>query len=314
MRDGIRLVLIMLIATAVGSPLDGARSRALTAAAPALELKKVISFPLSGDALPGSGDALADAIEAGLRGRVTLAEGSTPVHIQGAGAVYPALHQLTIDLTDASIRSDHPLPKLKPRGPIESTVSAQGFQFIADPMKVDGADIHLNITASNVSLGMQHDIRTGQPILIFADARDGEVHCDTTMNDLSQIFRASADFRGKPYGLRVGRAKLALVSHSEHQLTADLRLGSRLLLVPIGLHFTAHVDVDDAGDAHLSNLTCDGDDIAGWLISGFIRPSLARYNSRTMPLIAFPTDKIKLHNLRVKIEGDNIHVAAAFGN
>ena len=103
-------------------------------------------------------------------------------------------------------------------------------------------------------------------------------------------------------------------SDNNHQINADLSLGSRLLLMPISLHFTARVDVDDAGNAHLSNLTCRGDDIAGWLISGFIRPELAQHNNRTMPLIAFPTDRVKLRDVQVKIQEEHVHLDAGFGS
>src|SRR5205807_835198 len=138
-------------------------------------------------------------------------------------------------------------------------------------LKVDGASISLDVRAHDVQLGLRRD-RNHTPILDLTSARDGIARCDTTTSDLSRMFRASADFRGRPYGLRVQRARLSLISDNNHQIKADLSLASRLLLMPISLHFTARVDVDDAGNAHLSNLTCRGDDIAGWLISGFIRP------------------------------------------
>ena len=106
---------------------------------------------------------------------------------------------------------------------------------------------------------------------------------------------------------------LKLISNNEHQLAADLKLNSRLVLLPIQLHFTADVEVEDNGNAHLSNLKCNGDDAAGWLISGIIQPALKRYNEQSMPLVAFPTDKIKLNQLRVKLDGDNVRVTAGFG-
>jgi hypothetical protein len=134
------------------------------------------------------------------------------------------------------------------------------------------------------------------------------------MRDLSTIFRASANERGRPHGLRVERARIRLTSENDRQLGAELRLASQLLFIPVTLRFTARVDVDSAGNARLSNLTCSGDDVAGLLITQFIRPSLAEFNNRTVPLISFPTDRVKLRDVRVALDGEAVHLTAAFGN
>lgn len=304
-----RILIVVAAAIIVVGPGDPQRDVA-NANAPALELKKVISFPIGGDQLPPTKSAFAQAIANGLRQRMDLPDNAEPVHADGED--YPALDHLTIDLTDAGISSGRDLPKLKPRGEIQQGVSAQKFEFKADPMKVDGADIHLKITANDVNLGLQHDPQ-GKSILILAQAKDGKVNCDTTLPDINRIIRASANASGKSYGLRVQQASLKLASGNPHQLLADLRLRSTLTLIPVALHFTAQADVDDAGVAHLSKLSCDGDDIAGWLISGFIQPALDKQR-RTIQLIEFPTDQIKLHDVGVKLDGDAIHVTAAFGS
>jgi len=301
-------ILIVGVVGSLGLGLPGLA--ATTPLPPALELKKVVSFPLSGPTLPKTGDDLEQAITTGLGARVVLPQGCRVVRT--TGLEYPALDRLTVDLTNATISSDHHIPKLKANGPMEQGVHARQFRFVADPVKIDGADIHLDIQANDVELALQHDA-TQHPILVLAAAHDGSVQCDTTMSDLSRIFRTSAATRGKSYGLTVQQATLKLTSPDEHQLIADLKLASELWFVPIAMHFTAKVQVDDAGEAKLSNLTCDGDDMAGWLISGFIRPSLAKYNGKSMPLVTFPTDQIKLHDLRVRIDGDDVHVSGAFG-
>jgi hypothetical protein len=278
---------------------------------PALELKKAISFPLDTAGLPQNRETLIDSIRAGLSGRLVLPEDRDVVVAEGGN--YPMLKKLVVDLTGAKIDTGTKVPKLKPRGPIQSGVFAEQFEFKAQPVNIDGAKIDLNIVAQKVQLGLQRD-NDNRPILIVAAAQQGQVDCETTNQDLSTIFKASANERGKRYGLSVQKAKIQLLSDNAHNLKADLRFASRLLLVPISLHFTARVDVDTAGNARLSNLTCDGDDVAGTLITGFIRPALSDYNNKTMPLIAFPTEKIRLHDVRVQVEGDAIRIAAAFGS
>jgi hypothetical protein len=169
-------------------------------------------------------------------------------------------------------------------------VKAQEFVFRAEPLNVDGGHIYLDVRARDVSLGLVHD-RAGQPILSLDEAREGEVFCQTTTSDLGIIFRASANERGKPFGLTVQKARLNLISN-----------------------FTAHVSVDAEGNATLSKLTCDGDDAAGTLITQFIRPSLKQYDNTTMPLVGFPSKKMRLHDVRVKVEGETVRLATGFGS
>jgi hypothetical protein len=301
--------IVVLAASALSVP--SRQSSAASGMRPALELKKVISFPLSGEGLPETRGGLADAIKDGLRNRVNLSPDVPTVILEGTS--YPNLKGLTVDLTEAKIDSGTPIPKLRPRGPIEAVVKAEKFQFVARPMRVDGARIDLDIRAEQVELGLVRDPNR-KPILMLTDAHNGTVRCDTTTRDLNRMFAASANERGKQYGLKVQRARLRLRSNDAHQLLADLRLASQLVFIPITLHFTAKVDVDADGDAHLSNLTCNGDDVAGWLITQFIRPSLAEFDNRTVPLIAFPTDRVKLRDVSVFVDGEDVHLTAAFGD
>jgi hypothetical protein len=180
-------------------------------------------------------------------------------------------------------------------------------------MKVDGGAIYLNVRARDVDLGVRRD-RAGKPVLTLEDAREGTVFCQTTTRDLGTIFRASANERGKPFGLTVQKAKLELTSENEHDLSANLKLVSHLLIVPIELHFTAHVTVDRAGNAKLDKLTCTGDDVAGTLITQVIRPVLKQYNYKTMPLVAFPSPQVQVRDVTVRVDGETVQVAAAFGS
>ena len=37
-------------------------------------------------------------------------------------------------------------------------------------------------------------------------------------------------------------------------------------------------------------------------------------DNRTVPLIAFPTDRVKLRDVSVFVDGEDVHLTAAFGN
>lgn len=300
----------LILSCLAAAPSKDGKPAAAPAPPPALELKRVLNFLLEGSNLPDNSGDLASIIASGLKKRITLPTYATPVI--AVGGEYPHLQSLTIDFSNSVIQSDQTVPRLRPLGAFEQVIRAREFQVIADPMNVDGGAMTLKLTAKDVALGVQRD-RRKQPILVFNGAREGEVHLHTTADDIARMLHASANYRGKKYGLSVQRSVLRLSSENERHLNADLRLHSMLVLLPVQLHLTARVDVDDDGMAKISNLTCDGSDLAGWLISGMIRPALAKYDGKTIALVTFPSSRIKLRDVRIKVDGDRLHVGAGFG-
>jgi len=283
------------------------------ASKPALELKKSIVFPLATKELPTNAEDLRSAITAALSQRIHLWPQTPPVQITEAS--YPHLKEFLIDLSHATIDTDTKTPKPKPQplAPLKRGLLADNFTFRADPILIDGASMSLIINATNVRLDVAHD-KDHHPMLVLARASSGTVTCQTTSEDLAKIFKSSANEKGKRVGLTVQSARVNLKSDSDHDLSADLHLASHLLLLPVGLHFTANVTVDDTGLAHLSHLTCTGDDLAGSLITTIIRPALTKYDNKTMPLIAFPTNDLRLSQVRLHLTNQSIQIRAAFSS
>ena len=302
-------VIAIAAAMSLGCP-DSSKKKQQVAGKPALELRKAVSFVLASPGLPSTKNDLVTAIVTGLKNSVKLDDKIQT--IQADGTTYPSLQKLQVDLTNTQLDTGKKPVKLKSKEPIAQGITADQFVFRAAPMKIDGGAINLNIQAREVNLGLLHD-RAERPVLALSSARDGSVDCQTTTDDLSKIFRASANERGKAVGLSVRKTQLTLKSQNDRDLSADIRFASVLLLVPIQLHFTAHVTVDEDGNATLSNLTCDGDDAAGSLITTFIRPVLKDYDNKTMPLVAFPTPDVHLRNVAIHLNDQTVHLTANFG-
>lgn len=300
----------LLISCLAAAPVTRGKGVAPQTPPPALELRRVLNFVLEGKSLPDNCDDLAGIIAAGLKKRITLPDGAMPV--MAIGGEYPHLQSLKIDFSNSVIRSDSRVPRLRLIGAFEQVIRAREFQVVADPMTIDGAAMHMKLCARDVALGVQRD-SSKRPILVFNGASSGTVELHTTATDLGRMLHASANFRGKKYGLNVQRSVLRLFSDNERQLKADLRLYSTLVLLPVQLHLTAVIDVDEKGMAKISKLNCDGSDLAGWLISGMIKPALAKFDGQTIALVTFPSDKIQLRDVRVKVDGDKLHVGAVFG-
>ena len=76
---------------------------------------------------------------------------------------------------------------------------------------------------------------------------------------------------------------------------------------------TWRIDVDKDFIAKLSGLSCKGNDVGGALLASFIDGALKKYEGKTMPLAAFPGERLHMHDLRISVD-DSLHVDARFGS
>jgi hypothetical protein len=113
-----------------------------------------------------------------------------------------------------------------------------------------------------------------------------------------------------PYGVRINSASLRLIADNPHSVSVDLYVATQIALIPAGMRFKAHVDIDDGMNAKLTGLSCDGDRLLGPLISGLLRPGLVQYEGKTRPLMSFPSAKLHLHEIAIRVD-DSVHLTAA---
>jgi hypothetical protein len=194
-----------------------------------------------------------------------------------------------------------------------STVGISRFVLVGQPLICDDAHISVTLTADDVRMDLEHD-RRGRPIMLLNDADHGTLRFDATFADLDKIILARARKDASPYGVDVKDTRFQLTSDAAgRELTAKLRLQTTFCYIPAGMNFSAHVKVDDAMNAHLTNLKCDGDEVLGPIVVGMLRPFLAKYEGKTRPLIGFPTPDIHLRDVSVTAD-QSVHLAATFSS
>ena len=112
--------------------------------------------------------------------------------------------------------------------------------------------------------------------------------------------------------MTVDRTKLKLDIVDGKSIRADLKLDTRLGILPAGLRFKARVDVDQTLNGRIARLSCEGDQLLGPIISGFINPALQKYEGKTRPLVGFPWGEMKLKDFELRLD-DAFHLDATFG-
>lgn len=276
-----------------------------------MSAKGFCSFPLDWprDEMPRTGGQLAAALMGGWRDVFTFDNPDKVVDI--AGGRYPAVDSLTIDLSGAVSNPDRKPAKVPDPVPTTRSMAVRHFTLVGEPLVSQKAKINFKVTGTDVRFDLQRE-KDGRSLLTLADAKAGSFHFDVTMNDLERLMLAAAQRGGGFQAVRVRGIDLDLESLSDRSLTADVHVSTLFGLIPAGVRFTARVDIDDRMDARVSHLTCDGDEVLGPLIVGFIRPGMAKYEGKSRPLLSFPAGNLKLRDVQVRA-GDRVALTAVFG-
>ena len=293
---------------------------ALTGAAPAhragkpgsawVDAKSVCLFRLGATRMPRDDNELSAALIRGWEKTITFPDQARVVTMQGGR--FPSVDVLRIDLSRGTLHPSGKKDQIRVNNKVETSLKVSRLEVKAQPLLLEKAKLNMNLTATDARLAMERD-RKGRPVMMLTDAKAGTLLFDCTRADLEHLFLQSAREMGSKYGVDVDQTKLTFEQESPRSIQASLYLHTRFAFVPAGMLFKAHVFVDDAMNARISGLTCDGDDILGPIIVGLLRPHLAGYNGRTRPLLSFPAGNLRLRDVGLKVD-DSLHLTASFGH
>jgi hypothetical protein len=279
---------------------------------PWIDLKNLCMLPLGGRNLPDTPDELQSALVRGWSHALTLPNPQKCVLVDGDKS--SSLRTVRIDLSNGTMDPDRKAEKgSAPVNRAVSTVGISRFELVGQPLICDDAHISLTLTADDVRMDLEHD-RRGHPIMLLNDVDHGTLRFDASFADLDKIILARARRDASPYGIDVKDTQFRLTTDpAGRELTARLRLQTTFCYIPAGMNLSAHVKVDDAMNAQLSNLKCDGDEVLGPIVVGMLRPFLAKYEDKTRPLIGFPSPDIHLRDVSVTAD-ESVHLTATFSS
>ncbi|HEX4795235.1 MAG TPA: hypothetical protein VH370_15675 [Humisphaera sp.] len=267
-------------------------------------------FPLVTDSLPTTRQQLSDALDAGWRKNLKFKDEDAQI-VSAAGRV-PTLSSLKFDLAGGRMDLTKDNKNTKPSGKVEGQFDVGQFDLQGDPLLCDRGKMKLSLTASHARLDYEHD-EGGRPVLMLADAKHARLDFQITPADLERVVLVSTRAAAGKYGVKVDSVNIKLDASTRRSLTLDLHLATHVGFIPAGMRFQAHVDIDNAMNAKLTHLQCDGDEALGPLIVNIIRPGLAKYENRSKPVFSFPTGELELKDVQIQT-ADQIQITALFGS
>jgi len=268
-------------------------------------------LPLSESHIPETGAQLIDSMMSAWARALTFPDGTGGVSL--VGGRYPAIDVMQVDLSDAVAVPGVKRPGIGDLNPTLQSLFVRDFALVAEPLhsKESQSQANLQVTATGVRFDVQKS-KEGTPLLLMTDADCGTLHFDTSVADLQKSMLTAARERGSRGLISIRDVTLDLHSVGPRSLDVIMHVSTLVGFVPAGLRFTARVDIDEQMNATFYNLSVQGDEVLGPVIVHFIRPSLAKYDGKTKPLMSFPNPDVTLKNVQIRAD-ERITLDAVFG-
>ncbi|HWE02473.1 MAG TPA: hypothetical protein VG326_08675 [Tepidisphaeraceae bacterium] len=275
------------------------------------DAKGAFVFPLGDGPLPSTRDELSDGLSRGWKAQLRFPEGGDLV--KSTGGRYPAVGNLHVQLGGGIIDTDRDEkrePPLRPSGNVESRVAVRDFDLDARPLICDKAKLDMHLSATDARFDIERD-EHGKPMVMMSDAKRASFSFQAGNEDIERMLVTDLNGAVERYHVTFQSAKLKLEAVNNRSIDIDLKLTAKVAFVPAGMHFQAHVEIDDEMYAKLSSLKCEGDEALGPLIVGLIRPGLRKYEGKSRLVFSFPTGQLKLRDVKIQ-GGDEIKIGASF--
>ncbi len=287
-----------------------ASTRPIISAKPLVDFSKgAAGFPLVGKLPLNSKENLVAELTAAYAQRVRMPTTRPTVIARGA---FPHLDALQIDLSDGVIQSGYRPGSLKSVRGLTPLATVKSLSYRAEGLHYDEARQSLSITASDAKISLL-TARGEKQVLVMTDAQQGEAHFRVSLADLNALVRDATDDNASRAVFFVDETKLTMRSDNPHSLEAKVDIDGFWLLIPTSITLTGRIDVDDEFNARVSHLTCVGGRVGGPLMASFLGPALKKFDGKTMPLVAFPGDRMHMRDLRISVD-DSLRVDAVFGD
>ncbi len=269
-------------------------------------------FRLAQREAPDDARSLAAAIESSLKEVFWLPRGRQVVRVEPDD--YPSLKSLSIDLSGAKIELDEPPPRPHPTGKQAPGPRAKLFELVGHPIRHQGAELDLELTARDVAFGLSKDRGNGT-VLLLERAKDGRVEITIGRDDLEQLLLAAAQAAAANHGVTIKDVHVDLHQRAGQRDTveAEVQVTARKVLSAV-IHISGQLTIENELNIRLAKLSCQGEGVIGSMACGFLRPHLERLSGRQIPLMGFSLGEVRLRNLRIHVDDRQVQVNAEFGS
>ena len=260
-------------------------------------------LPLAGDDLPRSLDQFVAALRAGLeRDQVTARD------VRATGA-WPALEELSLDLTGAQLSRATPISK--PTTKAEQGPSIRCLTIAATPLTFESVPVIFDLRANDARCGFARDSQHHASLQVL-QAESGAIVLEAKRSDLETFLQKLAAEALAKHGAEVKSTRLEFTSRSPRTLEFHARVKAKVFVMNAEIVLSGQLNVDDGLNLRAQQLTADGNGMIANMATSYLRPRFAELEKRAFPLANFSLAEVQLRDVQVS-GGETLRLEGRFG-
>ncbi|MCI0458819.1 MAG: hypothetical protein L0Z62_17815 [Gemmataceae bacterium] len=253
---------------------------------------------LIGPCPPANREELIVALTGGLNSMLHLPADRTVVEV--AGAHYPTLDKLRIDVTGATVRETY-RPRLS-TGPHQPGITAAQLEIVGRQLRYQQVAVDFALQAQEACFAICAHAPSGHRLDPIA-AQQGHFQARMSHADLESLLRAAFQSVAARHGLLIEKTELAFECPDERSVLVQVRVvGSKrmaFMSIRAVLHGRGRLVIDETLQATLSGLSCQGEGVVGQILVGLMQAQIQQWEGRSFPLTAFSLGKLQLRDLKI---------------
>lgn len=260
-------------------------------------------FELGGDDFPHDNASLADALSQGAE-RLGVASGA--VAIEGS---FPSLGALRINLTGAHLERQKRLHRTEEKN--AGGFFARVIEITAAPAQFANVPVHLRLRAEDCVLAFSAD-GEGTRIARLEKCSAGTLEASATIADIEGALLTLAGDAAAVHGAEVQSVRIVAEAETPRSLALTATAVAKAMFFTATLTIHGRVELDAECNARLIGITCTGDGMIANLAASQLRPRLAEWEGRAIPIAPLLPDGQRLLDVSIT-GGATIAIHATIG-
>lgn len=196
------------------------------------------------------------------------------------GGQHFQLQTLRVDLSGSDLAEIHPHESVE-AGVVQRQVSIGQLGFVASPISLLSAPLHLEVSAAEVVFTHQ----PGHPERSFAvELKQATATIEIDYAALDQLVLMLLNRSLRPQNVSITSVKLTLESSGPKRLSFSGRAAGRKGILSSTLDIRGGLEIDERLEARLTEVKLSGPGILGQILAGFLQHHVNKLDNRPIPL------------------------------
>jgi hypothetical protein len=194
---------------------------------------------------------------------------------------FPSLAALRIDLTGAHLDRQKVLRRTE--GGQAGGFFARVVEIAAAPADISSIPVHLRLRAEDcvLAFGIAGD---GTHVVRLERCSTGTLEASAGIADIEAALLALARDAAARHGAEVESVRLVVEAGTPRQLAVTATAVAKAMFFTATLTVRGRLAIDEACNARLSDITCTGDGMIANLAAAQLRPRIAEWEGRAIPI------------------------------